>query len=463
MTRSVSAIRPYCLFLGFLSLVPVQAVASEPAVSAGPMVGHGTHHDVAIWVRTTQKTMVQVRYWPGARESDARTTPVQITKGQDERLAQINIRGLKPGTVYRYQLLLGDPPGKPVKFGYPLTFQTQALWRGYKSRGPPEFVVALGSCAYTNDAEYEPPGKAYGGGYEIYETIRKHGPDLMLWLGDNVYFRRTDWGSRAGLFRRYSRDRALPALQALLGSTHHYAIWDDHDYGPNDADRSYVLKGASLDAFRSYWANPSYGLPDLPGVFTQFTWADVDFFLLDNRYYRSPSKAPRTAKKTQFGKRQLQWLVDALTASKAPFKIVAAGGQFLSPFDRWEGSAQFPHEQRWLIDTLIERQITGVLFVSGDRHHTELVKINPKGFYPLYDFTSSPLTSRGASADGEWNSPVRVPGTLVTKKRNFGILRFGGPAQDRVLTLETRDAENRLLWTHTIRAESLRASRASGK
>ena len=33
-------------------------------------------------------------------------------------------------------------------------------------------------------------------------------------------------------------------------------------------------------------SQPSYGLPELPGVFGQFTWGDVDFFLTDNRYYR---------------------------------------------------------------------------------------------------------------------------------------------------------------------------------
>jgi hypothetical protein len=28
----------------------------------------------------------------------------------------------------------------------------------------------------------------------------------------------------------------------------------------------------------TYWANPSYGLPDTPGVFTKVSFNDVDFF-----------------------------------------------------------------------------------------------------------------------------------------------------------------------------------------
>jgi alkaline phosphatase D len=427
---------------------------AESRITAGPMVGFGTHHEVAIWAQTHEPSSLRIKYWPISKPAKALSTDTVRTAQGSQNTILIHLTDLTPGTRYAYEIWL-DNASQAVKFEYPIGFQTQPMWRRFKDRGPPEFVVALGSCAYTNDKDYE-PANPYGGGYEIYESIRKQSPDLMLWLGDNVYFRASDWGSPSGLLRRYARSRALPQLQGLLASTHNYAIWDDHDYGPNDSNRSYVHKSHALDAFKQYWANPSYGLPNTPGVFTQFTWGDVDFFLLDNRFYRSPSNAPREPSKTQFGAEQLQWLIDGLTASRAPFKIVAAGGQFLSPFDRWEGSAQFPHEQRALIDQIIKRRISGVVFLSGDRHHTELVRIKPDGFYPLFDFTSSPLTSRGASADGEWKSPVRVPGTLVTKQRNFGLLRFDGPANDRLLTLETRDTRGRLLWTQTMSAKELR-------
>ena len=81
----------------------------------------------------------------------------------------------------------------------------------------------------------------------------------MIWLGDNVYFREPD-DSRTGVYHRYSHDRSLPELQPLLGSVHHYAIWDDHDYGPNNSDRSFIYKNITLQAFKDFWANPTYGL-----------------------------------------------------------------------------------------------------------------------------------------------------------------------------------------------------------
>ena len=150
----------------------------------------------------------------------------------------------------------------------------------------------------------------------------------MLWLGDNVYFREPD-DSRTGIYNRYTHDRALNELQPLLGSVHHYAIWDDHDYGPNNSDRSFIHKDITYQAFQDFWANPSYGIENKGGITTQFRWSDIDFFLMDNRYFRTPQNRKHIYKEI-LGKEQVEWLIDALLNSKAPFKIIAIGGQFLN-------------------------------------------------------------------------------------------------------------------------------------
>ena len=114
-----------------------------------------------------------------------------------------------------------------------------------------------------------------------------------------------------------------------------------------------------------------------------------------------------------------------------------------------------PAEQQELLDFLRTARIEGVVFLSGDRHHTELLKRQEPGLYPLYEFTSSPLTSNGRRIPEEENNPRRVPGTWVTATRNFGIVEVTGPPKERVLTLRTLDGTGKELWKREIRRAEL--------
>ncbi len=102
-----------------------------------------------------------------------------------------------------------------------------------------------------------------------------------------------------------------------------------------------------------------------------------------------------------------------------------------------------------------------MLFISGDRHLSELIKRVEPNLYPLYDFTSSPLTSRVATikTKEEENNPARVPGTLVLGVRNFGIIEASGTAKNRKLTLKTVDSTGKEWWKHEISQSELTFSR----
>jgi alkaline phosphatase D len=195
-----------------------------------------------------------------------------------------------------------------------------------------------------------------------------------------------------------------------------------------------------------------------PGAITQFQWGDAEFFLLDDRTYRSPNDAP--APRTILGETQLAWLLDALTASRSPFKVVAMGGQVVNPSEVFETYANVaPEERQFLLDEIARRRVDGVVFLSGDRHMTELDRLERPGTYPLYDFTSSPLTAGASSNPPDSVNATRVPGTLVTGQRNFGTLSFTGPRTDRTLTMRTFSAEGALLWEHAVRAADLTTPR----
>jgi alkaline phosphatase D len=285
----------------------------------------------------------------------------------------------------------------------------------------------------------------------------------MLWLGDNVYLRRPDYFDPQAMAARYKRQRGFGPLQRLLTATSHVAIWDDHDFGPNDADGSYPLKGETLRLFTLYWANASFGLPGVPGIFGAAPYGDVDLVLLDNRYHRSHPRLPDGPGKGMFGAAQMAWLENALLGARGRVKLVAGGSQFWNAASRYEGLYQYPAEQKRLAEFLLAARIDGLIFLSGDRHFGELLRIDRTGAYPLYEFTSSPLTSRPwekPSAAERENAQV-VAGTLFGR-RQFGLIRISGPGSDRRVALESYDSTGTLLWRHELRASELRFASARG-
>jgi alkaline phosphatase D len=433
------------ILLPVFILMMVQSFAQKVELKSGPMLGYSEMREVIVWLQTTEKGKIQLNYWDQILPNQIFKSEIVETDIYTAFTAKIILSLLEPGKKYGYQVLLNE---KPLLFPYPLEFQTQSLWQWRTD--PPAFSIALGSCAYINDTPYDRPGKPYGSNYHIFESILAKKPDAMLWLGDNTYLRETDWNSRSGILYRYTHTRATPELQGLLGSVHHYAIWDDHDFGPDNSDRGFIHKEATLEAFRLFWGNPTSGLPDQNGITSQFQWADIDFFLLDNRFSRAPDER-KTGERTQFGKAQIEWLLDALKTSKAPFKMVATGGQFLSASAIAENHIKlYPEEREYLIKRIEEEELTNIIFLTGDRHLTELTELKlPNGKF-IYDLTVSPLTS-GVNTNPDSNV-LRVPGTLVTE-HNFGLLTFSGKRQERKLTIKIFDAAGKEKWMKEILSE----------
>ncbi len=429
-----------------LLLLPIHASAQKALLQSGPMVGYSQMLEVALWVQTKEPAKVQIAYWEQGNPTQRMLTDPMRTEKASAFTAKLFADKVQPSKIYDYQLFINN---KPIAFDYPTTFKTQTLWQWRTDA--PDFKVAVGSCSYVNDPPYDRPGTPYGGEYDIFTNIHKMRPDVMLWLGDNVYLREADWYSRTGIMYRYTHSRSLPELQPLLASAHHYAIWDDHDFGPNDSDGSFPMKETTLEAFRLFWANPTSGINGQPGITSHFQWNDIDFFLLDNRYHRN-ADLRRSGERAMLGKEQIEWLIDGLVNSRAPFKMIAIGGQVLSTSPVHENYIHFyPEERAYLLRRIEEENIKNVIFLTGDRHHTELDRyINATGNV-VYDLTVSPLTS-GFARNVETNNTFRIEGTLVTQ-RNFGLLEFSGKQDERMLTIRIFAANGQELWNQVIKSQ----------
>lgn len=409
---------------------------------SGPMLGYAEMREVAIWLQTEQEDMVHLEFRKLGGEI-WQSTGRHHTEHDNQHIAKFIVGNLEPGTTYEYRIFVADRPLNPSK-NY--QFKTQPLWQWRQDA--PNFRWAMGSCNYVSEAVYDRPGEPYGGDYHIFGSIAATKPDMMLWLGDNVYLREADWSSASGMAHRYAHTRQLPEMQALLAACPQYAIWDDHDFGPNDANGSWVHKQRSLELFQLYWANNGFGLADLPGITNAFRFYDVDFFLLDNRYHRSSERLKDSCAREILGQAQIDWLINALKFSNAPFKIVAVGSQVLNSEALYENYAQFPCERRQLLDRIAAEGIKNVVFVTGDRHHSEISRLEVNGIV-MHDITASPLTSKaGNNRDQELNRN-RIPGSLVLQ-RNYTLVDVVGNRKNRSLQVKTFNSEGKELYRYII-------------
>ena len=99
-----------------------------------------------------------------------------------------------------------------------------------------------------------------------------------------------------------------------------------------------------------------------------------------------------------------------------------------------------------------------MIFISGDRHHTNLQKFDRDGNYPLYDLTVSPMTSSvGKPVEEEYKYKTIIEGTEVNNSQTFGIMEISGKRTDRELKINIFDANGEKKWDYLIKAKDLRA------
>ena len=422
---------------------------AQDLINSGPMVGYSTMQEVLLWVQTEERANVHFEYYEIDNPKVKFSTDKIETEKKNGYVAKLIADQVIPGKKYKYEVYINN---YKIERNYAMEFQTQELWKWRTD--PPDVKFIIGSCSYINEPKFDRPGKPYGSNFEIFNSINKKKPDFMLWLGDNTYLREPDWNSRTGFIKRYSHTRAFPELQPLLASTHHYATWDDHDYGPNNSDGSFWLKETASEIFKLFWGNPNYDITGKGGITGFFQWSDLDFFLLDNRYHRTANNN-FTGNRQMLGKDQIDWLINALSFSQASFKFVAVGGQVISNGAVYENYATYPDERKYLLDKIREAKIEGVIFLDGDRHHTILSKMQEtKNVYPLYDLTCSSLTA-GVNNDNEPYNSFKLEETFVNVN-NFGMLNVTGPANDRELTIQIFDKDGKELWIKSIKANDLK-------
>jgi len=327
--------------------------------------------------------------------------------------------------------------------------------------------IGFGSCA--NEGKSQP----------IWDAILARHSDLFVFLGDNIY---GDTRDMAVLSAKYAQFAAQPGFAKLRATTPIVAVWDDHDFGENDAGSDYPMKDETRRMFLDFWDEPA-GSPrrDRDGVYASYVFGPpgrrVQVILPDLRYNRTPilkldlggadyetwARARLAAglqvpgpytrnpdlKATMLGERQWQWLERQLEVP-ADLRLIGSSLQVLADFTGWEAWANFPRDQQRLIDLIRRKNANGVVFLSGDIHYAELSKLDVNVPYTLWDLTSSGLTE-------EWPVPTpnanRIGGVLP--EANFGFIDIDWQGPSTRLTLGIVDARGMTRMSSDIELASL--------
>lgn len=337
------------------------------------------------------------------------------------------------------------------------------------------FLVLTGTVCAQEDSIFKIAFGSYGHQdhpLPIFNTIVEHWPDLFVFLGDNIY---GDTKNMDTLRAKYGRLGAKPSFQNLKEHVEIIATWDDHDYGQNDAGKHYEMKGQSKEIFLDFFgeaANSSRRTH--AGVYHSYTYEHLGktilILLLDGRTFRDDLKnyggelktdrryfyeldySPHSfeSKASFLGEEQWAWLESELQ-KPADVRIIGSGSQFGIEFNGYEAWANFPAEQLRLLNLIKKTEANGVLFISGDVHYAEISKMEVQHLYPIYDITSSGLSSTWHFATP---NSQRIEGPIM--ENHFGLLSIDCRDSETKIKAEIWDIHNNQRIEYTISLDELR-------
>ena len=320
--------------------------------------------------------------------------------------------------------------------------------------------IMFGSCAHQDKD------------MPILDSVIADKPELFIFLGDNVY---GDTEDMQLLAKKYQRLGANPRFKKLTENTEVIAIWDDHDFGENDAGAEYPQKDASRKIMLDFWQEPenSPRRHREDGIYTSYVYGEqgqrVQVILPDLRWNRPEinevskfkyltSRRPKNMgpyeihtdpEASMLGEKQWLWLEEQLQ-QPADIRVIGSSLQVLADFTGWEAWANFPADMNRLKALIKKYRVNGVLLISGDTHWGEMSKLEQGLDYPLWDVTSSGLTE-------EWKdvSPNKHRHGGFTNEVNYGFIEIDWQRQDPMVSFGLRDVKGNDVMSTQVSLSSL--------
>ncbi|WP_432496338.1 alkaline phosphatase D family protein [Kineococcus gypseus] len=503
-------------------LVPGGAVVAVPLVRrAAPVVTHGvqsgdvTANGAVVWTRSDRPARMFVQVSSTGRfRRRTRWVPGPLLTPESDFTGRVELRGLPSGADVHYRVVVADPDAhRPDGDAVEGFLRTAPSWR---DRRRVRFL-------WSGDQA----GQGWGrnpdiGGFPIYRAMAERDPDFFLHSGDTVYadgpitgdvelpdgtvYRNVVTEEKSHVaetlddFRgafRYNLDD--DALRAFVGGVAQVNQWDDHEVHNNwypgqvIADDRYTVQDVDVLRARGERAWREYvPISERRGgrVYRSFSHGPlVDVFVLDMRSYRDSNANGAAAGGVGpeggiLGAEQARWLVEAVSASRATWKVVQAdmpiglvvpdsatppaGVEAIA-----QGDAGVPlgreRQIAWILRELQRRGVRDHVWLTADVHYTAAHRYDPARatfteFDPFWEFVSGPLHAGafGPSALDATFGPQVVfqaapphPNTSPAEGwQHFGEVEVDPASEEMTVTL--RGIDGAALWSVALQPQDRR-------
>lgn len=373
-------------------------------------------------------------------DNEAMTGPASfgpVASGADNVIVW-DVSGLSPNS--RYWLIVNDGAPNP---SWKATFRTHP---GPVGEPASYMFGAAGDAGLSGDGDEGTVTNGVSNGI-VFDTMRAQGAaEEWTWfshLGD-LHYKNIATNTVASYRSAYVETMNYglfvgPQRQSnFLRSVASTYVWDDHDFGPNNSDRTAAGRPAAQQAYRE-WV-PHYPLPDTAGIYQSWQVGRVLYIASDVRSFRDPNADPLTPAKTMLGSAQKTWMENLLTTTSAEALVWQSPSRWVGGSDTWDS---FAYERAEMVQMFGDTGwLDRMIFMTADMHAVSMCSgpNNPNGGFPMFMFA-------GMDA-GAWSTGPEYDIGSVAGRRQYGTMRVQDDGHTIALT-GTGYHDGTILMAHT--------------
>lgn len=375
--------------------------ASGQTMTHGPVFGGVTSSTANVFVRTDKPSIVSIRYGTDPDLNTFLTSDTYRTKRSSDFTKIIPLSGLAAETPYYLNVTVNGLPQLAAPYPTFTTFPPSGSSRAF------EFVVLTDFTTVKNLTR----------SVDTFAHVAAELPAFVFIGGDFDHRQPQTLQDKRAMFQDlYNPDTPfmsdfVPLILRQFPIAHQ---WDDHDAGDNNVDKTYSGWKLAQQAFQEYV--PTYPLPSVsPGIWQNFSYGQVECFVLDCRSQRDPEKRPDNQDKSMLDGNalgeagELQWLENGLRDSSAVWKIIFTSVVTNTTTKFPDGWAGYQTEWNTLRDFISQNQIKNVVFISGDLHLAAIDNGSASGFpemcapQPNSNKSGEPAIRCSTAPEGTWS------------------------------------------------------------